>query len=929
MRIAAILSILLLLGGCAVQPLPVQPAVPEKMVDGVVFPLANGFLKLQPYSDDVIRVAFAPDRKFFARKSISAVGAPDPKMQWTFSGDSLSTGKITARVDLVSGAVSFFDATGKPILREKSDGRSVDAAAVQGENIFHVRQQWEPAEGESLYGLGQQQLGLLNIKGYDIDLWQHNGTVIVPVLVSSKGYGIFWDNTSYTRFGDLRPFEPIPGGFTGSYYAGANFDRLVATRHDAKIDIETMADDPTNGVIHPDLPRGDVSVRWEGDVQPDVTGDYQFQTFSNCGIKLWIDNQLLINHWRQGWLPWNDLARQHLEAGRTYHIRLDWSKDQGMPNVRLLWKTPSQSTATSLWSEVGDGVDYYFLNGPSIDNVVAGYRRVTGKAPIMPIWAMGLWPSRQRYETAQASLDVVNGFRLRSIPFDNIVQDWFYWKAIAWGSHQFDPARFPDPQGWVDAIHALHSHLMISVWGKFYPGTENFQAMDVHKYLFESDLTQGLHDWIGYRYTFYDAFNAGARKLFWSQLNRELFAKHVDAWLLDATEPDMLPVPTLDGQRTNMNPTAMGSGSRMLNAYSLMQSEAIYDGQRAAAPDQRVVILTRSAFAGQQRYSSATWSGDITSTWTAMRKQIPAGLGFCLSGIPWWTMDTGGFAVPPRFSRRDVSDADFEEWCELNARWFEFGTFVPLLRVHGEFPYREMWQFGGDKSPTYQAELKFDRLRYRLLPYIYSLAADVSQHDSTIMRALVMDFPADEKAHDISDQYMFGPAFLVSPITEYKSRSRPVYLPQSAGWYDFWTGALSEGGQTVTAPAPYDSIPLHVKAGSIIPMGPEIQYTTEKPADPITLYIYSGADGSFSLYEDDGDSYDYEQGKFTRISLNWNDAAKTLTIGKREGSFPKMLGDRTFNIVLISKDHPVGFSFTPQPVQTIQYTGGVTSVQLH
>jgi alpha-D-xyloside xylohydrolase len=618
-----------------------------------------------------------------------------------------------------------------------------------------------------------------------------------------------------------------------------------------------------------------------------------------------------------------------LDAGQKYHIRLDWSKDQGMPNVRLLWKTPSTSTATSLWSEVGDGVDYYFLNGPSIDNVVAGYRKVTGKAPLMPIWAMGLWQSRQRYETSQASLDVVNEFRSRSIPFDNIVQDWFYWKELAWGSHEFDPARFPDPQGWIDAIHALHANLMISVWGKFYPGTENFQAMDSHKYLYESDLAQGLHDWLDHRYTFYDAFNAGARKLFWSQLNRELFAKHVDAWWLDATEPDLLSTPTLDGQRTNLNPTALGSGSRMLNGYSLMQSESIYDGQRAAAPDQRVVILTRSAFAGQQRYSAATWSGDITSTWTAMRKQIPAGLGFCLSGVPWWTMDTGGFAVPPRFSRRDPADADLQEWRELNARWFEFGTFVPLLRVHGEFPYREMWQFGGDQSPTFQAELKFDRLRYRLLPYIYSLAADVTQHDGTIMRALVMDFPADAKARNLSDQYMFGPAFLVSPVTEYKARDRQVYLPQSAGWYDFWTGAYFNGGQTITAAAPYDSIPLQIKAGSIIPLGPELQYTTEKPADPITLYVYSGADGSFSLYDDDGVSNDYEHGKFTRITLNWNDAAKTLTIGKREGSFPKMLTDRTFNVVLISKDHPVGFSFTPQSIQTIQYNGDETSVQLN
>ena len=557
---------------------------------------------------------------------------------------------------------------------------------------------------------------------------------------------------------------------------------------------------------------------------------------------------------------------------------------------------------------------------------------------MMPQWIFGLWQSRQRYRTAQESLDVVKGFRSRGIPFDNIVQDWFYWKADAWGSHEFDPARFPDPAGWIQAIHDQHARLMISVWPKFYPGTKNFEEMHSRGFLYERDLQEKIHDWVGFPYTFYDAFNADAGKLFWSQIERELFRKQVDAWWLDASEPDLTPRPTLDAQRDYMHPTALGPGSRVLNAYPLVNAEVVYQGQRAAAPDQRVFILTRSGYAGLQRYAAAVWSGDSSSTWTAMRKQIPAGLGFCLSGLPYWTMDIGGFSVPHLYapnlgddSKGDpiygkATEAGVEEWRELNARWFEFGTFTPLLRTHGEFPYREMWQFGGESSPAYQAQLKFDRLRYRLMPYLYSLAGAVTQESGTIMRALVMDFRADAKAREIGDEYLFGPALLVNPVTEYQARSRPVYLPPAAGWYDFWTGASLSGGQTLEAAAPYDAIPLYVRAGAIIPFGPELQYTGEKPADPITLCVYAGANGTFTLYEDDGLTNGYEKGAFARIPLRWDDTSRTLHIGARTGTFPGMLAERTLQVILVSKQKPVGFSFAPQPDRTVRYRGDAIDV---
>ncbi|HMB96138.1 MAG TPA: TIM-barrel domain-containing protein, partial [Tepidisphaeraceae bacterium] len=328
-----------------------------------------------------------------------------------------------------------------------------------------------------------------------------------------------------------------------------------------------------------------------------------------------------------------------------------------------------------------------------------------------------------------------------------------------------------------------------------------------------------------------------------------------------------------------------------------------------------------SAFAGQQRYAASIWSGDITSTWEAMQKQIPAGLSFGLSGMPYWSMDIGGFSVPPRFSSKTPRAQDVEEWRELNARWFEFGAFVPLFRVHGEFPHREMWEFGGEKHPAYQAMLKFDRLRYRLMPYLYSLTGDVTQNSGTIMRALVMDFPNDIGVRDIGDQYMFGPALLVSPITTYKARSRSVYLPAETQWYDFWSGALIKGGQTIDAAAALDAIPLHVRAGSIIPFGPELQYTGEKPADPITLFVYTGADGAFTLYEDEGLNYNYEKGASSQITFHWNQSGQKLTIDKRKGSFPGMLAQRTFNVIFISPEKPIGFSSELPGGKTIQYHG--------
>ena len=934
----------------------------ETVEDGIVVPTSGGFVKLQVRSPGIIRVTFAADRGFLSKQSLVVV-PPGSTDRPFFSVDgnapvpTIQTGLVRAAVAPDSGRVSFFDKQGQSLLAE--DSRFIEPATVMGRRTANVRQTWQPQEDESLYGLGQHQFDAINLKGLSIDLWQRNTSIVVPLLLSSRGYGIFWDNLAFTRFGDLRPWQPLggeatfdadgkPGGLTGSYFSGSAFDQKVASRIDARIDIDVSVNRdllsttgqpvtpppkipttqrtgerrrPSNTAIHPDLPPGDISIRWDGTIQPTRTGDYQFHSYSNGGIKLVVGDQVVFDHWRQSWLPADDVAKVHLESGRKYPICAEWVKNDG--NVfKLDWKPPAeQPESTSLWSETGDGIDYYFIYGPTTDGVIAGMRDLTGRATMIPRWAFGLWQSRQRYETQQASLDVIDGFRKRGIPFDNIVQDWQYWQRDKWGSHGFDPQRFPDPVGWINAIHDRNAHLMISVWGKFYRGTDHYDELLKNGFLYPLNIALGTRDFVGFPFTNYDAFNPGARAMFWRQMKEDLFDKGVDAWWMDATEPDMEGTPTLQGLHYRMNPTAAGPAASVLNGYALENARAVYEGQRNAAPNQRVFNLTRSGYAGQQRYGAASWSGDITSTWTAMRKQIPAGLGFCLSGVPYWTMDSGGFSVPQRFNRRDADPKDLDEWRELNTRWFEFATFVPLLRVHGEFPNREMWEFGGEQSEAFKAQLKFDRLRYRMFPYIYSLAGQVTRAGGTIMRAMVFDFPQDPQARDLTDEYLFGPSLLVSPVTTFKARTRSVYLPAGTSWFDFWTGKAIGGGRRMDADAAFDAIPVHVRAGSIVPFGPDCQYLGEKPADPLTLYVYTGSNGSFTLYEDDGLTCGYEHNSFSQIPLHWNERLHTLTIGVRRGEFPEMLKNRTFQIVFVTPDRPVPFAFDPKPDQTVEYDG--------
>jgi alpha-D-xyloside xylohydrolase len=872
-RAAGLVTLLSLL---VAQRSPQTPQI-ERLTDGIRLQTPGGYLSVHIRTASTVRVTFAKTADFRADDMV-VIGPKDASgVRWTTSSTpqtvTLTTPQLKITVGRTDGAVAFADASGRMILSEAADGHRLTPADVQGEQTFHVQQIWRPNGDESLYGLGQRQEGKLDIKGYDFDLWQRNTVVEIPMFVSSRGYGILWDNTAPSKWGDIGPFESLPA--------------------------------TTESIIAP------------------VTGDYQFQTYSNGSTKVWLDNVLRIDHYKQNWATEYDQFKVHLEASKKYPFKV--TNTDGT-TVELRWKKPTPA-ATSMWSEVGEGIDYYFVYGPEVDRVIAGYRALTGQATMLPEWAFGFWQSKNKYNTQDEILKTVAEFRRRRIPLDTIVQDWQYWPIDRWGDHEFEATRYPDPDAMIKGVHDAHARFMISVWGKFYPTTNNYKEMDALHALYPTTANDHVKDWLNREYSFYDTFNAPARQLFWTQVNRALFRRGVDAWWMDATEPDLVQPspPTLDSTRRFIDRTAIGTASRVMSAYPLMNSKAVFDGQRSTAPDQRVFILTRSGFAGIQRYATVTWSGDITSTFQTLRKQITAGLGFSIAGDPYWTTDTGGYTMDRRLAQAKDGGA-LDEWQELNARWFQYSTFCPILRVHGTDRPREMWNIADQQSPVYQAELEFDNLRYALFPYIYSVAGAVTQDGSTMMRPLVMDFRNDTTARELTDEYMFGPAFLVSPVTEYKARSRQVYLPAGSDWYDFWTGRSAKGGQTVAADAPLDRLPLYMRAGSIVPVGPEQQYIGEKRDAPITLYVYSGANGHFSLYEDDGHTYGYERGEFARIPIDWNDASRTLTIGARAGSYSGMASSRTFTVVLVTPQSSSGYGAAAN--NPITYTGSAIRTQV-
>ena len=924
-----------------------------KNVDGItVYPNINysgntQVVRLQVINDKIIRVTASPNKAISDKKSlITVVNATSKNWTVTQMGEKviLKTPAIAATILQTTGAVSFADHTGKSIVWERQyNGRKFSPAVFTGEPSFGITQTFETTEGDAYYGLGQHQDDQFNYKGGQVFMFQNNTEVAVPFLISNKNYGILWDNYSLSKVGDVREYMPLSnlklyskegdlGWLTASYSNDHKKPNEVAfTKAESDINYKYLND--TKNFLPQDFNIQKGQVTWEGSIASDFDGVHKFSFFYAGYTKMYIDGKLMLDRWRQAWNPGQGLVSLQMEKGRKYAIRIEWIPDGGESYLSVKWINPIPKTDVNAYtfsSEAGKQMDYYFVAGDNMDEVISGYRTLTGKATIVPKWAMGFWQSRERYKTQDEILSTVDEFRKRKIPLDNIVLDWSYWRQPEWGSQEFDPARFPNPDSMISVLHDKYkTQIMISVWPKFYEGIPAYEAFNSKGWVYKRNVADRQRDWIakGYVGTFYDAFNDQAKKGFWDLINTKLYNKGIDAWWMDASEPDILSNASPEKRKLQMTPTSVGLAAEYLNAYPLENAKGIYFGQRSTNPGKRVFLLTRSGFAGSQHYAASIWSGDIASRWTDMKAQISAGLNFSLSGLPFWTMDAGGFSVERRYEH--PNDADLEEWRELNARWYQFSSFVPLFRVHGQFPFREIYNIAPENHPAYQSMLFYNKLRYRLMPYIYTLAGMTYHKDYTIMRGLVMDFAKDTAINNIGDEYMFGPSLLISPVYTYKDRNRNLYLPAGQGWYNLYSGKYLKGGMHITEDAPYEKTPVFVKEGSIIPFGPELQYTAEKSADTITLYVYTGRDASFTLYEDENTNYNYEKGAFANIPFQYNEAQKQLTIGDRKGSFTGMLTNRTFKIVQVTASHPQPLDFNATPYKVVPYSGKAVIIKFN
>ena len=765
----------------------------NKNTDGISFTLDNGLMKVKICADNMVEVKYTELPVFMDKASLVITNewktTPDFTVAETATEITITTAKLNIVVNKLSNSVKYTDLKGNVILSEDdSQSKSMKEATIAGIDTYICSSKFKSPKDESLYGLGchpEDSLSV-NYKGRNQEMAIKYMTGAIPVLLSTKGYGLLWDN-----------------------YSASNF--------------------------------------------------------------------------------------------------------YGAENANTKFKYESES---------GTMVDYYFIYGPSFDNIIASYRNATGNAPMFPKWSFGLFQSQDRYKSQAEILSVKDKYRNGKIPVDVIVQDWFYWEPNVIGSHVMWPERYPDPKAMVDELHKANIHAMISIWPVFSKGTTPYNQMahsggmtDILWFNVMTEIMDG----------YYDAHSAQARDLYWKQAKDSLVGRYGwDAWWVDQCEPDN--GNDLDLRRKSH--FAIGRGIDYMNTYSLMHSTGLYDHWRKDIPSKRAFFLIRQAFAGQQRNAATLWSSDITCTWNAYKNQVPQAINACASGIPYWTSDIGGYHlnwVAPDWTTPSNR--------ELFTRWFQFGVFSPIFRIHGKGE-RALFSSNWD-APMKANLLRYDNLRYRLLPYIYSLSNRVTTEGYTLLRSLAFDFREDAAIKSIPDEYMFGPAFLVSPVTERMyslpnsksiKKTRKVYLPKSANWYDFWTGKLIAGGQTIDAAAPIETLPLYIKAGSIVPMGPYLQYATEKVADPIEIRVYTGADADFVLYEDENDTYNYEQGKFSTIALNWNEASKTLTIKDRKGEFPGMLKDRTFRIVYVTTTNGKGIEPAAK-AQTVKYSGQEISIR--
>ena len=755
----------------------------EQTKQGVQFSAQNLDIKIEFYSNNIVRVYKTPKGVAYDKKSLSVIKSPEKTtVSFEQKGNNtvLKSNSIQVDVNPVTGGISFYDNSGKLLLKDKDYGTQFSALDDAGKASYTVREGFLLDKDEAIYGVGQIMDNKFNRRNSSHHMQNENMSTYSPYFMSVKGYGVFWDNYSISDFND-NPQE------------------------------------------------------------------LSFQGIGHCS-------------------------------------------------------------------------DYYFMYGKNADGVIAQVRDLTGKAPMLPLWAYGFFQSKERYNTQDESLDVLKKYRALKVPVDVIIQDWRYWPEYnktdsLWNSQSFDKERFPNPKKWVDEIHKLNAKLLIVTWPGFGPKTEQRKEFDSKNMIINFDTwppKSGARP--------YDVYNPEALDIYWRYLNKGIFSYiGNDGWWLDSTEPDH--INKIDSDF--LLPTYLGTYRSVKNAFSMMHNKGIATNQRLTNDNKRVVILTRSGFIGQQRYGSNTWSGDVVSSWEMLEKQIPAALNYTLMGIPNWNSDIGGF-----FAGRWKKDGgnNNPEFQELYVRWMQFGTFCPMMRSHGTDLPREIWNFGERGSWCFDAQEESINLRYKLLPYIYSTSWDVSHNNGTFMRPLIMDFAADLKTHEIGNEYMFGSSFLVAPVTQYKARTWPVYLPKGSNWYNFWTNKYYNGGQTVATDASIDKVPLYVKSGSIVPFGPKVQYSTEKKWDNLEIRIYSGADGKFLLYEDENDNYNYEKGFFSTIKFKWNNIEKKLSIEGREGNFKGMLKSRKFRVTVVNLDE-AKTDGSVETIKNITYNGKKISVK--
>ena len=937
-------------------------------------------IRLQVVNDQIIRVQATAEQSFRNKQSLIIV-PQNSKANYKVEeqGDKLiiTTAAMRAVLNEATGQITFYDLKDNVLLNEVAQGGKtfkpftvpdreigVDIAKVPEaqKHGWSWRALFDSPDNEAFYGLGQHQSEELNMKGKNEDLFQYNTKVSVPFVISNKNYGILWDSYSYCRWGNPEDYLQLnrafklydkdgkEGQLTGTY-VDKNGQKIVRGEDSiyfeyAMPEASEICNKTDKGGIQ-NLPKGFAlngsKVVYEGYVEAPTNSFYQFILYYAGYMKIYIDGKLVVpERWRTAWNPNSYKFETPIKKGVKTPIRIEWQPDGDVSYCGLRVAAPrseAEKNQLSIWSEMSPDMDYYFIAGQNLDEVISGYRTLTGKASLYPKWTLGFWQSRERYQSSKDIEDNMKKFRDLHIPVDNIVQDWNYWKLDSWGSHEFEAARYPNPQAMLDSVHAMNGRFMISVWPKFYDTVKNYKELDSKGWMYHQAIKDDIHDWLGFRGSFYDAYSDGARKMFWRQMDENLYTKYkfgIDAWWMDASEPNVRDCTPMWYRKALSGPTALGTSTEYFNAYSIVNADAIYNGQRSVNPNQRVFLLTRSGFAGEQRYSTATWSGDIATRWEDMRAQMTAGLNYSMAGLPFWGMDQGGFCVENRyvaaqqeFDKTGKENADLKEWRELQARWNQFGCFVPLYRTHGQWPTREVWNIAPADHPAYKTIVAYDKLRYRLMPYLYSMAGMVHFKDYTMMRGLVMDFNGDDNVYDIKDQWMFGPALMACPVGEYQKYSRNVYLPKQKGWYDFYTGKHYAGGQTIVADAPYEKIPVFVPEGSILPVGPEMEWSDQKKPELIDLYVYAGKDGSYTLYEDEGTNYNYEKGKYATIDFLYDDAQKTLTIGARKGSFDGMLQKRRFNVVLVSGDNQQGISLAKAPKgKKVKYAGQAITVKL-